>query len=96
MQTFRALHRDLLDDPEFKDLYEKECHACTQTMGIFAELHGEKIALKSIASELNIDMKDLRLLRDGDYCSPPMVTRLCRHLDLPLPERCPRAVSRKG
>lgn len=58
-----------------------DCREITRGYSIIQE----KTTLESIASGLNMDMKDLRLLCDGDYCDPPMVVRLCRYLGLPLP-----------
>ena len=95
MQTFRALYKDFVEDPDFKDLYEKECHICSNTMGIFARLFEENITLEFVAEHLNLKIEDLRMLLFGDYCDPRMVIALCRYLDMHVPENCPRMKGRE-
>ena len=94
MQSFRNLFNKKLEDPDFKTLYEAECHVCSNTIQIFAKLFEQNLSLELIGKQLDLDAKDLQLLLDGDYCDPPVVIRLCRHLGLHVPENCPRMPNR--
>lgn len=90
MQSFKTLCQDLLDEPSFRELFEKECHVCTHTMRIFARLHAEQRDPESLARALGVAPDAIRDLAEAEYCDPHLVVRLCRHLDLPVPENCPR------
>ena len=52
MQSFKALSRELLADPSFKELFEKECHVCTNTMRIFARMRTENRDAAEVARTL--------------------------------------------
>ena len=90
MQSFKALCRNMLDEPAFRDLFDKECHVCTATMRIFARLHGQGENTAELARSMGVSPTAIDNLADAEYCDPHLVIRLCRHLDLPVPENCPR------
>jgi hypothetical protein len=87
---FRDLLNDKLDDEDFRQLYDRECHVCCNTVRIIAKLHQDGITAETLAAELGIEVAGLRDLETADYCDPALVRRLCRHLGLPDPGPCPR------
>jgi len=96
MQSFRAFFNELLEDSDFKNFYEKECHICSNTIRIFATLFEESMSLESLGRQLGLDVVGLRLLLDGDYCDPHVVAKVCRHLGLRVPDNCPRMSEPQG
>lgn len=92
MRTLDKLFRTKMAATEFEALYHQECNVCSKTVGIFERLEQQGISLQTLAAELNEDNADLQSLCDADHCDPHLVTRLCRHLGLPLPDTCPRRV----
>ena len=90
MKTFRSLYEQKLSDPDFKRLFDEECHVCNNTMAIFQTALETGITLAQLATDLAVDVEKLHLLAASDYCDPPLTFRLCRHLGLPVPEHCPR------
>jgi hypothetical protein len=90
MRTLEGLRRRLFQDPGFPECFRDECHVCRHTLAIFARLHAEGPAPAELAAELALDPTDLQALADADRCDPRQVIRICRHLGLPPPERCPR------
>lgn len=90
MQHFEHYFQSKMEDPAFRALYEKECHVCAKTMQIFAKTQQEKIALTHLAEVMGVTVERLEALRDADDCDPELVVRLCRHLELAIPESCPR------
>ena len=89
MQHFRQYFKDKLNNLSFRELYEKECHVCRNTLRIFEKMTGENLSIEKMAAVLGADFRSLQLLQDADYCDPELVVRLCRELDLPVPESCP-------
>jgi len=90
VQSFKALCQEMLEEASFRELFEKECNVCTNTMRIFARLHAENRDGEELARTLGVDPSALRVLAEAEYCDPRLVTRLCRHLGLPVPENCPK------
>ena len=90
MQNFKQYFKDKLKDPAFKELYDRECHVCRNTLRIFHKMDRENLSIEDIAAALGAEPRSLQLLHDADYCDPELVVRLCRELDLPLPQECPR------
>jgi hypothetical protein len=88
--SFKALSEEMLGDPDFQALYEGECNVCTSTMRIFARLHAEKQDCTELARALGVGHAALTALEDAEHCDPHLAIRLCRHLNLPIPENCPR------
>lgn len=96
MKTFRELFAQMTCDPAFNALYEKECHVCPHTMRIFEKIGDENIDTAELSETLDVPLKAIDELKDADCCDPHLVIRLCRHLHLAEPERCPRILSRPG
>lgn len=90
MLSLKALSEEMMGDPDFKALYEGECNVCTSTMRIFARLHADKQDCKELARALGVGFAALTALGEAEHCDPHLAIRLCRHLDLPVPENCPR------
>ena len=90
MQSFKALSRELLADASFRELFERECHICTNTLQIIAQMHRENREAADVARALGVDPAAVENLATADYCDPRLVIRLCKHFDLPKPENCPR------
>jgi hypothetical protein len=90
VKTFRALYNQKLQDPAFKCLFDQECHVCTHTMAIFHKALEKGLSPDQLALDLGVDPQKIHDLADADHCDPPLTFRLCRHLNLPVPEDCPR------
>lgn len=91
MQRFDHYFEKKMKDPAFKALYRKECHVCANTVRIFAKSAQDGIPLSDLAAAVGVSVDALVALRDADYCDPPLVVQLCRYLQLPVAEDCPRA-----
>ena len=90
MLAFKRFIEDKLRDPEFKAIYNHECHVCAYTMQIFEALEREQMAIDDLADELGLSLSALERLKAADHCNPGMVIELCRHLKLSTPPACPR------
>lgn len=90
MQSFKTLCNEMLAEPAFRDLFEKECHICTNTMRIFARLDKQGLTPAELAMDLGVPALAVDNLATAEYCDPHLVVRICHHLDLPLPDECPR------
>ncbi len=95
MQSLKALSQELLADPAFRELFDKECHVCTSTMRIFARMYTENRKAAEIAQALGVDPASVGNLATAEYCDPHLVVRLCQHLDLPVPVNCPRMTAKQ-
>ena len=91
MQTFRRLCREMLRDPAFEACYRRECHVCPCTVRIAEALDANPGALQNAAAAVSAAPEAVQALVDADHCDPALTIRLCRHLNLPVPENCPRA-----
>jgi len=80
----------MLNDPAFRELYTKECHVCTNTMRIFAHLEKQCTEPAELARILGVSAFAVENLAEAEYCDPHLVVRICRYLDLPIPENCAR------
>lgn len=90
MRQYRHYFSKKLDDAEFCDLFEKECHVCACTVKIFEKMTTQNNCVEDLAEAVQSEPAEVRALMDADYCNPKLVVRLCRHLDVPLPSACPR------
>jgi hypothetical protein len=79
-----------MNDASFREFFEKECHVCANTVSIFEKMDRDRLSIETVASLLQADPQSLQKLRDADYCDPELVVRLCRQLELPIPQDCPR------
>ena len=95
MQSFKTLRGDMLADPVFRKLFEKECHVCTNTMRIFARLDEQGATPAELARRLGVPTAVLDNLATAEYCDPYLVVRICRHLELPIPTSCPRMTAKQ-
>jgi predicted DCC family thiol-disulfide oxidoreductase YuxK len=82
-----------MSDASFREFFEKECHVCSNTVRIFEKMDRDRLSIETVASILQVDPQSLQKLMDADYCDPELVIRLCRQLDLPIPQDCPRKAS---
>ena len=95
MKTFRSLFDEKLNDPAFKTTFERECHVCANTVRIFQTALENGVTHEQLAEKLNVRPDQIQDLADADHCDPPLVARLCKHLDLPAPQNCPRMAREK-
>jgi hypothetical protein len=79
-----------MSDASFQEFFEKECHICSNTVRIFEQMDRDRLSIETVASLLQADAQALQKLRAADYCDPELVVRLCRQLELPIPQDCPR------
>jgi hypothetical protein len=86
----------MLAEPAFRELFKKECHVCSGTMQIFAALHAQGTSPDRLARTLGVDPAAIDRLAEAEWCEPHLVVRLCRHLALPIPEKCPRMTAEQG
>ena len=90
MQTLRTFCRGMLSDPAFEDFYRRECHVCPCTVRIAEAFDAAPAALQNAAAAVGAAPDAVQALVDADHCDPALTARLCRHLNLPVPENCPR------
>ncbi len=94
MLFFRDLKTEKLKDPGFKTFYARECHICRTTMAVVDTCLKMGHGLEDLLAGLDISKPAFEALREGDYCDPVMVARLCDHLNMDgrgLLVTCPRA-----
>jgi len=82
---FREIIDRKFKDTGFRQFYEKECHLCSTTMKVIANLEGQKQSLPDILDKLNISKHDFEKLKQGEKCNPEMVRQFCVYLGLMEP-----------
>lgn len=92
MRHFRHYCRDKLATPEFRELFDEECHVCRFTIRIFEEMDRRGVSVAHTADQLQTNPEEIQRLMDADYCDPRLTIRLCRHFGLPAPNTCSRLV----
>ncbi len=90
MRTLKTIMRERLADPEFKCLYDEECHVCRVTVEICAALDQRGLTPETLATELGEDPGTIAKLLDADECDPKLVCRVATHLGIAPPENCSR------
>lgn len=80
MLFFKEIVQDKMQDPDFKTLYESECHICSTTVKLIARLEETGRSYPDMAKALGVSVKALRNLKKGDCCDPLMVKTLCAAL----------------
>lgn len=90
MKKFGPYFHEKMSDVSFREFFEKECHVCSNTVMIFEKMDRDCISIESVASLLQADPQSIEKLRDADCCDAKLVVRLCRYLELPIPQHCPR------
>ncbi len=94
MLFFKDLKEEKLKDPQFKALYDRECHICRTTMTVVDSCLKMGPGLEDLLARLDISKSAFEALREGDCCDPVMVARLCDQLNMDgngLLATCPRA-----
>ncbi len=93
MLFFKQIKNEKLNDQAFEQFFKKECHVCSVTIKIIAELDEKKEELNSILSTLEISVKQYEELKRGDICNPEQVFKLCDYLEIQVSDqakKCPR------
>ena len=93
MLFFKEIIDQKLENKSFRVFYEQECHLCSITMKVVADLEKRKSSLEEILSRLNISRQAFEDLKEGEHCDPEMVRQLCTYLDLMEPgmfANCPK------
>lgn len=85
MLFFKEIRDGKLKDASFRQFYEKECHLCSITMKVIANLEEKKQSHSDILDKLNISRHDFERLKQGEKCDPEMVRQFCVYLDLMEP-----------
>jgi DNA-binding Xre family transcriptional regulator len=88
MPTFREYFARKSADPEFARLYEQHCTVCRTTLLLVAEMHHRGMCAEDLGAEAGCDPLAIRDLERAERCSFEVVERLCRALDVEVPERC--------
>lgn len=92
MLFFRQLKQDKLSRPDFRSMYEKECHICATTVQLASVLCDMKDT-RQLQAELGVGHERLTNLIEGECCDPDLVLGLCRCLkmdDTRVVNDCPR------
>jgi hypothetical protein len=90
LKRFRLYFQNKMTDAPFRELFERECHVCSNTLRISEKMDRAHLSVEEIASLVKTEPLCIQKLLDADYCDPELVIRLCRQLELPLPRDCPR------
>lgn len=93
MLFFKQVKDNKLNSLAFNRIFNDECHVCSITVKIIAELEKKRIELKPLLASLNISLADYDKLKVGDYCNPVQVKLLSQNLGIEHPNRfenCPR------
>jgi hypothetical protein len=90
---FKEIIDQKLENSAFRLFYEQECHLCSITMKVIADLEKREPYFLEILDRLNISIQAFEELKEGENCDPEMVKQLCTYLDLMEPglfENCPK------
>ena len=93
MLFFREIMDEKLKDRAFREFYNKECHICSTTVKVIADLEEKGQRLPDILETLHISKADYEGLKDGEDCNPVMVKQLCAFLGFDEPglfKNCPK------
>ena len=90
MRTLKSIMREKLADPDFKCLYDDECHACRVTVEICVALQQRNLTPETLAAELKENPAAVAELFDGEKCDAKLVCRIASHLGIAPPENCSR------
>ena len=83
---FKEVIDEKLQDPSFREFYERECHICATTMKVIARLEKSEEPLLDILNELNISRQFYEDLKDAESCDPELVMQLCIYLGIKEPD----------
>jgi len=93
MMFFKELMDEKMADPSFNTLFKQECHICTNTVKLISRFEDSEQELGRILAAAGISSADWDNLKNGDYCEPDQVFRLCETIGLnasKLMSDCPR------
>ncbi len=90
MATLRDHLAGRLLDPEFCAGYNSWCEACARTMEIIGHIHASGTPVEELARKIGIESERIASFIDAERCEYEVMTTLCAHFGLPLPEDCPR------
>lgn len=90
MQSLDAYRQHKLKQTVFRQFYERECHVCRHTVGIFEQMLATGRTPEQLVAETDADLPAIMALLEADRCDPGLVLRLCRHLGIEAPPDCPR------
>lgn len=93
MQSLDAYRRRRLNQRAFRQLYERECHICRHTVGIFKQMLSRGESPEKLAAATETGLADVIALMEAEHCDPDLAVRLCRHLGIEVPPACPRRSS---
>jgi len=83
---FKKIVEDKMGDTGFRTVFEKECHICSTTVRVIADLEERKSELSEILATLGISRQAYEDLKDAESCDPRMVQKLCQYLGFTDPE----------
>ncbi|WDP90298.1 MAG: hypothetical protein HUN04_11580 [Desulfobacter sp.] len=91
MKFFKSVKAQKLADPAFRAFYARECHICALTLKVIEQVEAAGNKSRILAC-LDIDLKAYEDLKEGDFCRPEQVMRLCRYLGIKTGDMppCPR------
>lgn len=86
MIFFKEIVDEKMGRPGFKDFYEKECHVCSTTMQVIADLEEKGRDLNAVLGTLKISRQAYEDLKDAEFCDPRVVQKLCQYLGYTDPD----------
>lgn len=80
MLFFKQIMDEKLSKDDFKQLYDRECHICSTTLKVIADLEDRNADLSRILDTLHISREAYEDLKEGENCDPELVRQLCMYL----------------
>lgn len=99
MLFFKDLREEFMEDPDFRERYEQECHICLNTMSLVSCIEQMEDKGQALLKRLRISETAYQDLARGDRCNPEEVSRLAAALKMDSPgmfDKCPRRRNRQG
>jgi hypothetical protein len=95
MQFFKEIIDGKLGNPEFRSVYEKECHICSATLKVIERLEEEQGSISRILNQLNISQQAYEDLKNAENCDPKIVIQLHSHFGLKVSDQLKRCKKNK-
>jgi phage-related protein len=77
-----------LKDPDFRSQYNENCNICKITVELVNKMDSGRHSKEDLAGRAGVRIEDLIALEEGEKCRYDVVVKLCRELNVPVPEKC--------
>jgi len=88
VQIFRKYLEEKLSDPEFNEIYYKNCAICPLTVRLVTAIKASTDQVELIASQCDIPVQTIMDLETAEKCCVESVKKLCDHFGIPRPADC--------